>query len=188
MSLAPGSPKGGDPRSRGHAATTCNVIADVTGASPQSLCLPAGFEARRSGKGRPRSECVVRRVSPHRAYLVDDDERCRVSVRSARVLCGSEEPQGHRNELAAGTAGHVPLPTPLREQSRGAHGTDGAARASRFWWSPRAPSRVGRGIEARDVSCSRKDVSTTEATECLSSLYRRSPDQRYRCAETTFAE
>jgi hypothetical protein len=38
-----------------------------------------------------------------------------------------------------------------------------------FLVSPRAPFRVGRGLESSLASCSRKDVSTTEATECLSS-------------------
>lgn len=114
----------GNPRARGHAAITRKVVVDVTGTPPQSPAPQNSKASRREDRasGRPRSRCVVRRVSPHRAVLADDDERCRVSVRSARVVVGprstNKGPHDHRNEQAAGTAGHVPLPTFWRERSR----------------------------------------------------------------------
>lgn len=155
---------------RGHAATTCNVdcrrdgrvssIASASDRAPQDKLLRARLQRRGDrASGRPRSRCVVRRVSPHTAHLVDDDERCRVSVCSARVgvrpwFCESR-PHRYRNELAAGTAGHVPLPTFRREQSRWNTVWAAPLEQAVSGCRPKRQTGVGRGLEGPCLSRAR---------------------------------
>lgn len=142
---------------RDHAATTCNVAVDVTGALPNRLCflgskaalLPRKQASRGADRasGRPRSRCVVRRVSPHRAYLADDDERCRVSVRPARVTVRpkgptdtgtSQPPAPPATSLYLHSVGSNPAGTSVRTAP-----LEQAVSGGR----PERPIRVGRGLE-----------------------------------------
>jgi hypothetical protein len=145
-------------RARGHAATTCNVIVDVTGASPLSP-LPSKArlqETWRSGIGS--SAIVVRGSSGVSTPGAPRGRRRKVSSVGAFSSCVDaalfSEPRAPLTRERASRRHRRPRPT---LPSRGGYllsgaiptglGMDGAARTSRFWLPPRASSRVGRGLE-----------------------------------------
>jgi hypothetical protein len=140
-------PSSGQPEGEGHAATTCKVIVDVTDASPQSA-QPQGesFEARRSGIGS--SAIVMRGSSGVSTPGAPRGRRRKVSSVGAFSSCVSEAKAPLTRERV-GRRHRRPRPStyPFPGAIPGGHGTDGAARTSRFWWSPQASSRVGRGLE-----------------------------------------
>jgi hypothetical protein len=140
-------------RARGHAATTCNVIVDVTGASPLSP-LPSKArlqETWRSSIGS--SAIVVRGSSGVSTPGAPRGRRRKVSSVGAFSSCVDAAKAPLTRERAS-RRHRRPRPT---LPSRGGYllsgaiptglGMDGAARTSRFWLPPRASSRVGRGLE-----------------------------------------
>lgn len=135
-------------RARGHAATTCNVIVDVTGASPLSpLPQKAGLQERwRSGIGS--SAIVVRGSSGVSTPGAPRGRRRKVSSVGAFSSCVDAAKAPLTRERAS-RRHRRPRPStyPLSGAIPKGHGTDGAARTSRFWVPPRASSRVGRGLE-----------------------------------------
>ena len=139
---------GGNFESRGHAATTCNVIVDVTGASPLSP-LPSKArlqETWRSGIGS--SAIVVRGSSGVSTPGAPRGRRRKVSSVGAFSSCvGAAKAPLTRERASRRHRRPRPSTYLLSGAIPKGHGTDGAARTSRFWLPPRASSRVGRGLE-----------------------------------------
>jgi len=188
MSLSPGKPEGRGPRGN-HMQRDCRRDGRVSSIAPLKS---TGSRREDRASGRPRSLCVVRQVSPHRTCLADDDERCRVSVRSARVTVRPSSPnQGphrHRNELAAGTAGHVPLPTFSWEQSRVNTVRAAPLEQTVSGGRPRASNQGRSRIRRLVLSRARGRTFRRQKRPSASlRLYDRSSDRRIG-GETTFAE
>lgn len=183
MSLSPGKPEDRGPRGN-HLQRDCRRDGHV---SPIAPLQSTGSRREDRASGRPRSRCVVRQVSPHRTCLADDDERCRVSVRSARVTV-RPRPHRHRNELAVGTAGHVPLPTFSWEQSRVNTVRAAPLEQTVSGGRPRA-SNQGRSRIRRLVLSRARGRTFRRQKRPSASLrrYVRSSDRRI-AGETTFAE
>lgn len=134
---------------RGHAATTCNVIADVTGALPNRLCFlgSKASERRRSGIGS--SAIVVRGSSGVSTPGAPRGRRQKVSSVGAFSSCVSAAKAPSTRERASRrhrrphpfclpSAGSNPDRTPVRMAPLEQTVSGGR---------PERPLRVGRGLE-----------------------------------------